>query len=407
MNILLALGILLAVGYTMGWVLHKAGIPRILGYIAAGAILSPYQTGFVDASLLEDLKPIMDICLAVIAFEVGGSLLWDRLRVNQLAIFNITLLASFVPYLLIFLGIFSFSWLFPAWLPLEFPYLLAFALLLGALASPTEPAATLAVMHQYRAKGPVTDTIMGVAALDDALGVLLFSLTLSVSIAIIGGGAEEGTSFLHSLGDLLLSILLGIAAGLVMNLIGELIKIENEGQWIVIILSLLILSAGLSRQLGLDEILVTITMGVVVVNTNKRHVLIFRIIERYTEALIFLFFFVLSGLHLDTGALPGASLLILIFVFMRFIGKYVGAYFGAAAADASPPIRKHTAGGLIPQGGIVVGLALSVYQLPQLEPISEILLTTIMGAMVIHEFIGPLTARRSLIKAGETNQTKG
>jgi Kef-type K+ transport system membrane component KefB len=129
--------------------------------------------------------------------------------------------------------------------------------------------------------------------------------------------------------------------------------------------------------------------------------LIFRILERYTEDLIFLFFFLLSGLHLDIATLPKAAVLIIIFVLLRTAGKYLGANWGSRIVNADPSIRKYTAGGLLPQAGIVIGLVLSIYQKEEFKEISEILLTTIMGATIIHELIGPVSAKSALKKAGE------
>ena len=152
----------------------------------------------------------MDVCLAFIAFEVGGSLKWSKIKEHEKEIINITLLASFIPFILIAAGVFAFGSLFPSILPLNSLNLLLLALLLGALASPTAPAATLAVIHQYKAKGKVTDTIMGVVALDDVFGILLFCLTIG-TVSIFNGGQEAlfGTGILNSLSEIVIAILLG------------------------------------------------------------------------------------------------------------------------------------------------------------------------------------------------------
>ena len=129
----------------------------------------------------------------------------------------------------------------------------------------------------------------------------------------------------------------------------------------------------------------------------------FKIIERYTEELIFLLFFILSGLHLDVTAIPAAAILIAVFVVLRITGKYFGSRLGAAWGGAPVEVRKYTAGGLIPQGGIVIGLALLISKNPDFAEISDTLLAVVMGSAIFHEIIGPLTAIRALKKAGEVN----
>jgi Kef-type K+ transport system membrane component KefB len=124
--------------------------------------------------------------------------------------------------------------------------------------------------------------------------------------------------------------------------------------------------------------------------------------QRYTEELIFLFFFTVSGMYLEFSVVSGALSLILLFVLTRGVGKFTGVYFASRLTHQSVNVRRFTIGGLIPQGGIVIGLALAVHATPEFEPFAKILLGTIMGATIIHEIIGPLISRFSLRKAGET-----
>ncbi len=407
MNLLLIIGLLLTVGYIAGWLLNQIGLPKIIGYIITGIAFSPSTFDFIGHSFIETTEPIIDICLAFIAFEVGGSLKWSKIREHENEILSITLFASIIPFAFMLVGIFLFGLLFPAKLPFDALTLFVFALILGALASPTAPAATLAVIHQYKAKGKVTDTILGIAALDDVLGILLFSFTTAL-IFIFSNDASGliGNPVLNAFYEIIVAILLGIGFGFIIDEIAKFFPITTEGQWVVIIFSLIISCVGISKALHVDILLSSMTMGIVVANTCQRQRLIFRILERYTEELIFLFFFLLSGLHLDISIIPQAALLIFLFVLLRAAGKYAGAYIGARAVSADPSIQKYTAGGLLPQAGIVIGLVLNVYQNEQFSEISEILLTTIMGATVIHELIGPVIAKHSLYKAGELTITK-
>jgi len=407
MNILLAIGLLLIVGYVVGLLAGKIGIPRTIGYIATGMLFSPNTINFIDREILLETQPLMDVCLAFIAFEVGGALKWSRIKKHEKEIISITLLASIIPYLFIAAGILAFDFFLPGIFPFNFSNLLAFALLLGALASPTEPAATLAVMHQYKAKGKVSDTIMGIAALDDVLGILLFSVTLGVA-TILTGGQEVlfENAILSSFYKIVLAIIIGTVAAIAINISAKLLRVTSEGHWIIILFAIIILCLGASKLLLIDELLAGMTMGVVVVNYCPEHKAIFRILERYTEEFIFLFFFLLSGLHLNISTIPHAVITITLFVLLRIMGKYTGAITGAGLVRANRLIQRYTGGGLLPQGGIVIGLVLSIYHREEFKGISEILLTTVMGASIINELIGPVTAKHSLMKSGEIKNTE-
>jgi Kef-type K+ transport system membrane component KefB len=402
MNILLSIGLLLIIGYIFGWLLDKIGIPKIIGYIATGIIFSPNTIDFLDKLVIQTTHPIMEVCLAFIVFEVGGALKWSKIKAHEKEIISITFLASIFPLIFVSGGIFLTSFIFPEILPFDTTHILLIALPLGALASPTEPAATLAVMHENKARGKVTNTILGVAALDDVVGIILYSITISaILIFTVEPSGFFGNPIVNTIYEMSTAIIIGTIIGLIIDPIARFLHIKNDGQWVVIIFSFIIFCVGLSEFIHVDALLSTLTMGVVIVNKSTHQHSIFRIVERYTEELIFLFFFLLSGLNLDISSIPQSFILILLFVILRALGKYMGTYTGAKLVHANQSIQKYTAGGLLPQGGIVIGLVLSIYETEPFSDISEIVLTTILGAVVIHELIGPIIAKYSLKKAGE------
>ena len=407
LNILLTIGLILIIGYTAGWLFEKTGLPRIIGYIATGILFSPNTSDFVPGDIIERTFPIMEVCLAFITFEVGGALRWSKIKKHEKEIISITLMASMVPLFLVAAGVMGLGLIFPTTIPFDTTALLMLALLLGAVAIPTEPAATFAVMHQYKARGKVSDTILGVAALDDVLGVLMFSLTITVIFLFAGGEAGLfGNPALNGLYEIVIAILTGIVIALFIDPVAKFFKVEGEGQWVVIIFSLIIFCVGLAKALHVDVLLATMTMGIVVVNKSENQKVIFEIIERYTEDLIFLFFFLLSGIQLNISTIPEAILLIVLFVILRTIAKFLGAGLGAKMVSADRSIQTYTAGGLLPQGGIVIGLVLSIYQQETFTTISDLLLAVVMGGVVIHELMGPVAAKYSLIKAGEIDPAK-
>jgi len=404
MNILLVIGLLLIVGYSLGFLADKAGLPKIIGYIAAGILFSPHTFGFLESGMVTKTEPLIDISLAFIAFEVGGSLKWNKLKNYGSTLTRILLLESLTPFFLVLIIIGGGGFLLPGLFPIDSHWVLIMALLIAPLASPTDPSATIAVMHQYKAKGRVSDTIMEVAALDDAMGVFLFSISVTVA-SIIAGNSDVGigSSLYQAFYKIFGAIITGGVLGWLTGLISRLFNVKNEGQWIVILAAFIILTFGVSNLLDLDELLAAMAMGAFIANFNKQSNQIFNIIERYTEELIFLLFFILSGLHLDITSIPAAGFLIVVFVILRITGKYFGSRFGAAWGGAPKKVQKYTAGGLIPQGGIVIGLALLISKNPDFSEISDTLLAVVMGSAIFHEIIGPITAIRALKKAGETS----
>jgi Kef-type K+ transport system membrane component KefB len=283
-----------------------------------------------------------------------------------------------------------------------FTVFIPMSILLGSLGAPTDPSATLAVKEEYNAEGRVTQTVMSVAAFDDVLGIMNYSIAIAIAQVFISHQAlNTCNSFLQPLLVILGAIVLGAVLGFLLNFVTNFIKRETEGVYVVIIIALLCVGFGLATILKVDQLLAVMTMGAIVVNFNKKQELIFKVLERYTDELIFVLFFTLSGMYLDFTVLKTALALILFFVIFRTIGKVSGTVVGALASKAPENVKKYTAGGLIPQGGIVVGLALIMKQNPAFDTFSDIIISVVIGATIFHEIIGPITAKISLSKAGE------
>lgn len=407
MEPILILGIILFSGFTIGELCTRIGLPKVTGYILAGMILNPQFLHFIPESFVENTALVTNIALSFITFSVGGTLSFTKIRSLGKSIVFITLLEAELAFLFV-AGFFTF--IGPVIMPSTNLSLVAFfvplALLLGSLASPTDPSATLAVEHEYKAQGEVTSTIMGVAAFDDILGIINYSLAISIAGICILHEPFDFFSIAHPLLRISGSIIIGILFGFILNFLAKVITRETEGVLITLIISLLALCYGIAGAVGADELLSTMTMGVVVINYNSRKDKIFQILERYTEELIFVLFFTLSAMHLDFSVMAANALLIFLFIVFRALGKLSGTVLGGKVANASPAVQKYTAGGLLPQGGIVIGLALVIKQNPEFNTISDIILNVIIGATIIHEIIGPLMSKFALVKAGEISNKK-
>ena len=401
-NTILLAGIILVVGYLFGKIANLLKLPKITGYITAGILLEPSFSGILPKSIIEHSGIISNFALCIITYAIGGSLCFKNIRKLGKNIMWMTVLEAEFAFLLVSGGLFlMFTFLGKFGnVAIQPIYFVPLSLLLGALASPTDPTAALAIKEEYKAKGPVTTTILGIAAFDDATGIINFSIATAVAVLVLGGaGGNLAQAISFPLITILLSIVIGIAFALLLLVVAK--KVEDKGVMVVLILGALFLCFGVSQLLNLDELLSTMVLGCAVVNWAKDTEKFFISIRDYFEELVFVIFFVLAGANLNFSVLKSSIAIVSVFVLLRTIGKVSGVYLGGVISGAESKIKKYTAFGLIPQGGIVVGLALLIGQNPKFSEISGILLNIILGTTVFHEFIGPLLAEIGLKKAKE------
>lgn len=402
METILVIGIVLVFGFVLGELVTLIRLPKVTGFIAAGLLLNPGIFPYIPEQFVEGAQFMINLALAIITFNVGGELKISRLRELGRGMVSIAIFEAETAFLAVTVGVILLVPLLPGMPALEFSALIALALVLASLAAPTDPTATLAVMEEYGADGPVSSTIMGVTALDDSIGIINFSLAGAIGAAIAAHAAlSVGNAVIHPLLEIGGGVGLGVVAGLVFNLIIRVLKREGEGTYIVVIVGMLTLFFGIAQWLAVDALLTALVMGVLVTNFCLKGETIFSLLERYIDELIFLIFFTLSGMFLDYSVLTATISLIFVYIPLRFLGKYAGTRVGATLAHAPGEVRHFTAFGLIPQGGIVVGLALMVTHRPAFGGIAQIILATIMGAVIIHELIGPTCSKIALRKAGE------
>jgi NhaP-type Na+/H+ or K+/H+ antiporter len=393
-------------GYFLSIFAEKSGFPKIVGYLAAGLLLNPGLFHFIPSGFLDITDAVTNFCLAFITFEIGSSFSLSELKTTGRKYFKLAFFESFGAFLLIFIGFFLIgSYLLPL-SSVGTPVILAFSLLLASLAAPTDPSATLAVIHEYKAKGPVTNSILGAAAFDDIITLVLFSFSLSVSRSLLGGDElsvfQISYTILYKISG---AVITGFILGFAFNKAISLFKIEDIKSLIIVFLGFLSLTFGLSIFLGFDELFSTLTLGFIIRNFNKEEDKIINITEHNMEDLFFLLFFVFSAMQFDFQSFQ-LHLLILtgIFILIRILGKYSGMYLGTRLLKMPENVKRYTFAGLIPQGGIVLGLALVIGKEPEFQDFSNLLIGIIMGATIIHEFIGPLISRKVLRKAKEISE---
>ncbi len=401
---LLGMGIVLFSGYFLGLLAKKGGLPQITGYLAAGLILNPTMFGLTPESAIEHTGTMVNVLLCLITFQIGGSLELGKIRSLGKTIIAMTILEAEGAFLAVILGMIPFAIMVGSHFGIVgTSSILAFSILMGGLVSPTDPAATIAVAHQYRAEGPVTSTILGVSAFDDGFGIINFGIALSLARGLVGEGGSSVISMIFGpLWVIGLSIALGCVFGAMMDkLMSKAIGEKSYGALVVVLLGGLMACFGVAEALSADELLATMVMGAWVVNRNDRAQVLFSFIERTLEEPVFLTFFCISGMTLNMPSLLASAIFIPAVIFLRLLGKGLGVWWGGAMTGVSATTCSYVIGGLVPLGGIVIGLALTLKRVPEMAPFADTLINVIIGSTVIHEFVGPLTAKWALKKSGE------
>ena len=306
MDTLFWIGLLLLMGYGVGRVTDRFRLPKISGYILIGTLLSPSVSHILPPSFLSDSEPIVHFALAVIAFLIGGSFKYEKVKKLEKTIFGVMLGESETAFLVVALGMFFLlPHLGSEYLQLEgWRHHLLVALFLGSISSATAPAAVLAVIHQYRANGPLTTTLLGVVATDDAIALINYSIVLSI-VALLHGNGESSVlgAVLSPVETILLSLLLGIAAGWLQAFHVE--KINKENNLIISTIGLLLMVYACAEYFRLNGLLACMAFGFILANRTGKSDEIFGIIQEHFEELIFVLFFIISGATVELGVLAG------------------------------------------------------------------------------------------------------
>ncbi len=402
----LALGLLLLAGLAGGVIAGQLRLPRVAGYVLAGAALSPELAGgWLLPGVSAWSGEFTTAALSLIAYLVGSSLGQSSLRQLGVAVPLIALGESAGAVVVVWLGL----WLL---LPVlgQAADATALALAFAAVACTTAPAGTIAVVRQYRADGPLTRTLLGVVALDDAFGIVLFSLATALAPLLLtvpeGAALSVPGELVHGLlagaREIGLSLLLGGLAGIVLARGVE--RLAYSELALPLTLGVVLLVAGAADALQASPLLAAMATGLV---GRRRLPAASRRLSEPLETLeetVFVLFFVLAGAHVDPRLLAAYLPLIGIYLVLRVASKVLGARLAAQASGAEPAVARNIGWGLVPQAGVAVGLALSLGDRPGFEHVTPTVVNVVLGATVIHELVGPLYARWALARAGELGQ---
>ncbi|WP_456399648.1 cation:proton antiporter [Persephonella sp.] len=396
-GVLLEIGLILIIGYLFGNIANFFKLPRVSGYIVAGIIMSPSLFSIIDKDFLDKSSVITHASLSIITFLIGSSLSFDKVKKLGKTITFITIGEAELAFLFVTVAMFGYLFLTQNY---ELSMLVALSLLFGALASPTDPTATLAVIHEYKSKGTLTTTVLGVAALDDATGIINFVLGYSIATAIISGKSLSIPHIVYEIFfQIIGAVIIGIIMGYLMHLLGKFAKERKEV--VTVTIGILFITFAVANIIGVDELLATMTAGVTLVNIDKENEKFKEPLENYIEDVIFTAFFVIGSAFLNLKVLIQYLPVVIVYVTARFLGKFSGVFIGGHISNAPNKVKKYLSFALFPQGGIVIGLSLIAYQNPEFSSVGLILVNIVIGATAIHEFLGPLFSEMALKKAGE------
>lgn len=388
MNIMLKISIVLAAGLLGGKLANRLKLPNVTGYIIAGLFLGSSFFKLLSEQELAQLDIVSEMALAFIAFSIGSELVYSELRKVGKKIMIITIFEALGAVLLVFVAMFFL-----------FGQPLSFSLVLASMSAATAPAATLLVMRQYRAYGPLTKTIIPVVALDDVLGIVAFGIAIPIARLTMNDAAlSVGQSILHILWEIFGSLLIGGILGLGLTLIGTKLKARDDFQ--VTALVAIGLGMGCAKVMGLSPLLVNIMVGLMLVNLSPQHEKAFNAINDFVPP-FYVLFFALAGAGLDLSVLKTVGMIGMAYVFARGIGKLLGAFVGAVSTKAEKVVSRYLGLALLPQGGVSIGLSILVRQ--QLPEFAKEITTIIMFSVLIYEITGPIFAKIAIQKAGEIN----
>ena len=389
--IIVSIALMLICGFAVTRITKRLRLPNVTAYIVAGILIGPYCLNLVPKGVVSGMDFIADIALAFIAFSTGEFFKFDTLKKSGAKVVVITVFEAVLASVLVFIVTYFV-------LGLE----LNFSIVLAALASATAPASTVMTIRQTHARGDFVDTLLQVVALDDVVGLVAYSVAISVALAS-ATGAFHAASVLKPLAVNVLVFLLGGLFGVFLKLLLHKRSTDNR---LIVSVALLFAFCGICAMLDVSPLLGCMSMGMIYINLTGDERLFQQL--NYFNPPILLLFFVRSGLSFDLGALVNTSesigttpLLVVgvLYFLVRIIGKYAGAFFGCLVTKKDKKVRNFLGLALIPQAGVAIGLAATGARTLGGEP-GKALETIILASSVLYELIGPACAKLSLYLSG-------
>ena len=404
--ILICLALALIAGLLMSRLAKLVKLPAVTAYLVAGLILGPFLLGrlgvpglgFHTLEDVEALKIISQVALGFIAFAIGNEFRLAQLKSMGKQAIVIGILQAVITTALVDVALIGLHIIKPDLISIPA------AITLGAIAAATAPAATLMVVRQYKADGPLTKLLLMVVAIDDAVGLVLFSASFGIASALECGSVSVVNVVLEPVLEIVLSLVLGAVAGVCLHWLERFYHSRSKRMSVSI--AFVLLTVGISMiefEVGdvsccFSLLLVCMMMGTVFCNICPTSEELMDRVDRWT-APISILFFVLSGAELDLKILknPAVLLIGLIYIAARSAGKIYGSYVSCAMTHCNEKITKHLGITLLPQAGVALGMAMTATNLSDGSVIRNVVLLSVL----VYELVGPTLTKRSLIAAGE------
>jgi Kef-type K+ transport system membrane component KefB len=386
MNTILCLGIVLVGALVAEKIISYLKIPAITSYILLGILLGPYALNVTGGGLIASSELLSNIVLGFIAFHIGKNFSIESFKRIGKAVISVSIAVTIATLICVTLGIY-----YVAHQPFHI------ALLFGAISTATAPATTMMVIRQYKARGLFTDVLLGTVAIDDAWGIMIFSISLAIAQVLEIGQFSEWIIMavtIKAAAKIFLSVILGsIMAIIASRISGYLRRRENV---LTFILGAILINTGVALHFHMSPLLSNMFFGAVLVNIEKTSFRFFESVNNVDWPL-YVMFYVLAGANLDIGILSSLGLIGSVYIISRIIGRIGGAYAGAVITGAGQSIRRYMGLALMAQAGVAIGLAMMAKA--SLPHTGGAILHTIIATTVVYEIFGPVATRYALLKA--------
>ena len=408
-SIFLSLSVALLAGLLLSRLAKKVQLPAVTAYLVAGVLIGPFVLGKlgipglgITSDQIEGFGLISDLALGFIAFSMGS-----EFRIAQLK--KIGKQATFIG---VFQALFTTLVVDAALIVLHFiipeTFTLESAIVLGAVATATAPAATLMVVKQYKAKGPVTDILLPVVALDDAVGLVVFAISFGIARSLGAGSINATSVILEPILEVVLSLALGFVMGLLFTLCEK--YFHSRSKRMAVSVTFVMMTVALSSMsfeigtvhIGFSSLLACMMLGTVFCNICEVSEELMERADRWTTPVLILFF-VISGAELELSVFADIMVVVIgaVYIISRSLGKYFGAGISAKMAKCNPNVVKYLGITLLPQAGVALGMAIKAIEL---GPEGAIVRNITLFAVLIYEIVGPFLTKVALTKAGDINE---
>ena len=408
MQTLLGISIALIAGLFMSRVVKPLKLPAVTGYLVAGILIGPYclgqlgieGLGFTSVGAVSDLSILNDVALGFIAFAIGDEFRLSQLKHTGKQATIIGILQAVVTTLVVDAALIGLHFILG-----EDKLPLSSAIILGAIASATAPAATLMVVRQYKAKGKLTNLLLPIVALDDAVGLIIFAVSFGVAKALTLGEFSLVSVLVDPIAEIVFSLVLGAILGWCLSFAEKFFHSRSKRQAIVI--TAIFLAVALSKfkfhlgpvHVGFSPLLVCMKLGTIFCNVCEFSANLMEKTDRWTAPL-FILFFVLSGAELEFSVFTDLSIIGIgvVYIIARSLGKYFGARWSSVLAKSEPNIQKYLGITLLPQAGVALGMSITAMEIGE----SGIIIRNIvLFGVLIYELFGPTLTKIALTKAGD------